>query len=146
MFRIDTVSPGLFTANATGSGQLLAINVADGTVNNSAHPAKAGTYVSLFGTGQGLVSGMPPDGVPTPGSILNTNTKPMVVINGTVLPDADVQFSGLAPGFVGLWQVNAKVPANVPPGDVPVFVSLSGINSTLDPNGIRRTTTIRTTP
>lgn len=146
LFRIDAVSPGLFTANATGSGQLLAVNVADGSVNNASHPAKAGTYVQLYGTGQGIVSGMPPDGVPTPGSILNTNTKPMVVINGTVLADADVQFSGLAPGFVGLWQINAKIPANVPPADVPVFVSLNGINSVTDPNGIRRVTTIRTAP
>ena len=146
LFRIDSVSPGLFTANATGSGQLLATN-ADGTVNNASHPAKAGTYVTLYGTGQGLVSGMPPDGVPTPGAILSTNAKPNVLINGpNFVPDSDVQFSGLCPGFVGLWQINVKVPANVPPGDVPVFVSIGGISSSLDPNGIRRTTTIRTTP
>jgi hypothetical protein len=47
---------------------------------------------------------------------------------------------------VGVWQINVKVPANVPPGDVPVFVDLEGINSVLDPNGIRRVTTIRVTP
>jgi uncharacterized protein (TIGR03437 family) len=62
------------------------------------------------------------------------------------VPSSDVQFSGLAPGFVGLWQINAKVPANVPPGDVSIFVQMNGINSILDPNGIRRGTTIRVTP
>jgi uncharacterized protein (TIGR03437 family) len=146
LFRIDVVSPGLFTADSSGSGQLAAVNQ-DGTVNNGAHPAKAGTYVTLFGTGQGLVNGMPPDGQPAPKSpLLTTDPALKVFINSDFVPQGDIEFSGLAPGFVGLWQINVKVPANVPPGDVPVFVDLDGINSVLDPNGIRRVTTIRVTP
>ncbi len=36
-------------------------------------------------------------------------------------------FSGLAPSFAGLYQVNAVVPAGVTPGnDVPVVLSVSG--------------------
>ena len=145
-FRIDAVSPGLFTADATGSGQLLALNQ-DGSINDGTHPAKAGTYISLFGTGPGVVSGAPPDGQPAQG-IINTATQPSVFINGPdFIPASDVQFSGLAPGFVGLWQINAKVPANVPPGDVNVFVQVNGIPSILDQTGtIRRRTTIRVTP
>jgi uncharacterized protein (TIGR03437 family) len=145
LFRIDAVSPGLFTSNATGDGQVSAVN-ADGTVNDAAHPAKAGSFVSLYATGQGLVSGMPPDGQP-PQGIINTPQKPNVFINGPdFVPDADVQFSGLAPGYPGLWQINVKVPANVPAGDVPVFIQMNGINSRLDPNGFRRLTTLRVAP
>ena len=147
LFRIDAVSPGLFTANATGSGQVFALNQ-DNSINDGTHPAKAGTYIQLFGTGQGVVDGMPPDGQPAPLSPLITTTlKPDVFINGFQVPGSDVQFSGLAPGFVGLWQINAKVPANVPPGNVSVFISVNGIPSALDATGtIRRATTINVTP
>jgi uncharacterized protein (TIGR03437 family) len=145
LFRIDSVSPGLFTADATGSGQLLAVNQ-DGSINDATHPAKAGTYISLYGTGPGAISGLPPDGQPAQG-IINTDSRPGVFINGPdFIPDGDVQFSGLAPGYVGLWQINAKIAANVPSGDVRVFIQMNGINSILDPNGIRRTTTIRVAP
>jgi uncharacterized protein (TIGR03437 family) len=144
LFRTDAASPGLLTANGTGSGQVSASNE-DGTVNNGSHPAKAGSIVSLFATGQGVVDGMPPDGQIAQGTIY-TSRNPRVFINSDFVPDGDVQFSGLAPGYVGLWQINVKVPANVPPGDVIVFITYDGINSILDPNGIRRTTTIRTAP
>lgn len=146
LFRFDTVSPGLFTSNSTGSGQVAATNE-DKTVNNGAHPAKAGSVVTLYATGQGVVDGMPPDGQLTPtDGLLTTPLKPKVFINADFVPDADVQFSGLAPGLVGVWQINVKVPLNVPPGDVPVYIDYQGINSVLDPNGVRRTTTIRVTP
>ncbi len=144
LFRIDAVSPGLFTSNSTGSGQVLALNQ-DGSINNAAHPAKSGTFVSLFATGQGVVDGMPPDGQLAQGTI-STSQKPHVFINSDFVPDSDVQFSGLAPGFVGLWQINVKVPANVPPGDVTVFITYGGLNSLLDQNGIRRATSIRVMP
>ncbi len=144
LFRVDAASPGLFTANGTGTGQLLALNQ-DGTINSTSNPAKAGSYVSLFGTGAGVLDGMPPDGAPAQGTIA-TPQLPKVFINSDFVPDGDIEFSGLAPGFIGLWQINVKVPANVPPGDVIVYITYDGINSILDPNGIRRTTTIRTTP
>jgi uncharacterized protein (TIGR03437 family) len=146
LFNIYAVSPGLFTVDGTGSGQLVATNQ-DGTINNSTHPAKAGSYVTLYGTGQGLVSGMPPDGHPTPSAdLLPANPDLKVFINSDFVPQSDIEFTGLAPGLVGVWQINVKVPANVPPGDVPVFVDLEGINSVLEANGIRRSTTIRVTP
>jgi uncharacterized protein (TIGR03437 family) len=43
---------------------------------------------------------------------------------------AYVSFAGLAPGWVGLYQVNVQVPANAPVGDaVPVALSVSGVAS-----------------
>jgi uncharacterized protein (TIGR03437 family) len=146
LFTIYKVSPGLFTVDSSGNGQLAATNQ-DGTVNNGANPAKAGSYITLYGTGQGVVSGMPPDGQPTPKTrLLPTSSDIKVFINSDFVPQSDIEFSGLAPGFVGVWQINVKVPSNVPPGSVPVFVDLEGINSVLDANGVHRSTTIRVTP
>jgi uncharacterized protein (TIGR03437 family) len=144
LFRIDEASPGLFTADGSGTGQLLAVNQ-DGTLNSDANPAKAGTYISLYGTGQGLITGMPADGRIAQGNIATPDT-PQVFINSGFVPNSDIQFSGLAPGFVGLWQINVKVPSDAPPGDVIVYIAYHEINSILDPNGIRRVTTIATAP
>ena len=147
LFRIEPVSPGLFTADSTGSGQLAALNQ-DGTINGPLHPAKAGTYISFFGTGIGPVSGGPPDGAPSPNQPVPSASQPDVYINGVHLAPGDVQYSGLAPGFIGLWQVNAKIPATVPTPDVavPVAILYQGISSRADVLGNARVTTIRTTP
>ena len=42
---------------------------------------------------------------------------------------AVVDFSGLAPSFVGLYQANARVPRGLPPGRVPVVISTSAGSS-----------------
>jgi uncharacterized protein (TIGR03437 family) len=144
LFQMDPVSPGLFSVDGSGSGQVVALNQ-DGSVNNGANPAQAGSIVTLYATGQGAIGGMPTDGQPAQGIVATPET-PQVFINAGFVPAGDVQWSGLAPGFAGLWQINVQVPSNAPPGDVVVFIIYRGVNSVLDPNGIRRTTTIRTKP
>ena len=48
---------------------------------------------------------------------------PTITIGGK---PADIQFSGLAPCFVGLWQLNVKVPEDAPTGgDVPMVITLN---------------------
>jgi uncharacterized protein (TIGR03437 family) len=130
--------------DGSGSGQLAALNQ-DGSVNNDANPAKAGSVITLYATGQGVVEGMPADGQTAQG-LINTPEMPQVFINSGYVSPGFVQFSGLAPGFAGLWQINVQVPSDAPPADVIVFIVYGGVNSILDPNGIRRVTTIRTTP
>jgi uncharacterized protein (TIGR03437 family) len=142
LFRIESFSPGLFTVDGSGSGQLSAVNQ-DGSLNDSGHPAKAGTTISLFGTGQGFIPNGPPDGTPASGA-LSTPILPRVLIN-TV--DATVTYSGLAPGASGEWQINATIPANVPPGAVTVVVLMNDVPSSVDPiTGKIIQTTIRVTP
>lgn len=56
-----------------------------------------------------------------------TSTTPTVTIGGVV---AQVSFSGLAPGSVGLYQVNAPVPLGAPTGDaVPITLTMGGATS-----------------
>jgi uncharacterized protein (TIGR03437 family) len=42
---------------------------------------------------------------------------------------ATVTFSGLAPGFVGLYQINAQAPAGLPAGQQPVQIDILGVSS-----------------
>jgi uncharacterized protein (TIGR03437 family) len=144
LFRIDVAAPGLFTSNSTGSGQLAATNQ-DNTTNGPSNPAKAGSIITLYGTGPGVLTNQPPDGQIT-GVAVNTVQRPQVVINSGTVPDSDVLYSGAAPAYVGLWQINVRVPKDVPPGDVPVVVVYGGFASNQDSNGNRKATTIRTTP
>ncbi len=89
---------------------------------------------------------MPPDGQRGARTLEHYPRRPRYSSIPDLFPHGDIQYSGLAPGFTGLWQINVKIPSNAPPADVIVFITYGGINSILDPNGIRRTTTIRTTP
>ena len=78
------VSPGIFTQNALGSGAGIIINK-DGTLNTSANPATAGDYVSIYMTGQGYITGMPPDGNVS-NAALSTPYTPLVFIVGAHPP------------------------------------------------------------
>ena len=56
-----------------------------------------------------------------------TKVQPTVTIGGV---STRVLFSGMAPGFVGLWQINAEVPQSVTPGNaVPLVISAGGVSS-----------------
>ncbi|MGB7759844.1 MAG: family 20 glycosylhydrolase [Bryobacteraceae bacterium] len=120
-------SPGIFGMNAQGSGQG-AIQDASYRLVDSSNPAAPGSLVSIYCTGLGAVTNQPPTGSPAPISPLaETTTKPTVLIGGAT---AGVQFSGLAPGLVGTYQVNAVVPSGAATGDsVPVTISIGGITS-----------------
>jgi uncharacterized protein (TIGR03437 family) len=84
-------------------------------------PANRGEMITLYATGQGLVSGMPADGTPAPGQ-LPTTTNPRVFMGTAFVPDANISYSGLAPTLVGVWQINVTVPQSTTPG--PVWIML----------------------
>jgi uncharacterized protein (TIGR03437 family) len=94
-------------------------------------PVRRGDIITIYGTGQGEVTNAPEDGSTAPANPLAfTTATPEVTIGGR---PATVRFSGLAPGFVGLWQINAAIPGDAPVGAaVPLVVaygSASGILS-----------------
>jgi uncharacterized protein (TIGR03437 family) len=94
---------------------------------DSANPVAAGSYVLIYCTGLGAVGNQPATGSPAPSGPLAWSATPTVTIGGLA---ANVQFSGLAPGYVGLYQVNAQVPAGSATGSaVPVVISMNGVTS-----------------
>ena len=126
--NIRLFAPGIFTVNQSGSGQGTVTNALTGQLAaplgkySDSHPVKRGDYISIYCTGLGPVDNPPPDGAPAPAdNLANTFVTPVVMIGA--IP-AKVSFSGLAPGFVGLNQVNVQVPPNAPTGDaVPLSMS-----------------------
>lgn len=120
-------SPGIFSMNSQGSDQGAILDTSYQLVD-SANPASAGSLVSIYCTGLGAVTNQPTTGSPAPTAPLaETTTKPTVTIGGV---PAVVQFSGLAPGLVGMYQVNAFVPSGLAGGNpVPVAISIGGITS-----------------
>ncbi len=134
-FFVEQSSPGLFTLSSSGNGQIAAVNADDNKTNSGSDPVKAGHFISIFGTGQGYLSNAPPDGAPAPGAIPTALTTQVYAGGADVIPQGDVQYSGLAPGFVGLWQINFKVPSNAAPGPLPVIVIINGNNSRQDAQG-----------
>jgi uncharacterized protein (TIGR03437 family) len=91
----------------------------------TANPVKRGQVVQLYMNGLGPVTGGPASGEFASTTVLTyTNAKDAAVtIGGT---QAQVLFSGLAPGFPGLYQVNAIVPAGISAGTVPISLTIAG--------------------
>lgn len=91
---------------------------------SAANPVKRGQVVQLYMNGLGPVTGGPASGEYASKTVL-TPTKNTATVNIGGTP-AQVLFSGLAPGFPGLYQVNAVVPAGIAAGTVPITVSIGG--------------------
>jgi uncharacterized protein (TIGR03437 family) len=121
---VASTAPGLFTANASGSGQAAALNQ-NGTYNGLTAPAPVGTVVSIYGTGEGLVSPLPPTGSVTPLTPpYPTIVAPVTVkFGGVPLDPSDITYAGPAPTLVaGAIQINFRVPSFALPGSTPVQV------------------------
>jgi uncharacterized protein (TIGR03437 family) len=131
---LTATAPGIFSTAASGAGQgaiLIAgtdlLAAPAGSTTGPARPAARGEHISIFCTGLGAVSNPGVSGNVPSGGLSLTALTPEVTIGG--IP-AQIQFSGLAPGLVGVYQVNALVPAQATPGEaVPVRVSMGGLLS-----------------
>ncbi len=127
-------TPGIFSMDSSGKGQG-AILIANTdkiamrtTVGIPSRPAIPGDYISIFGTGLGPIRAPVAAGVRSPAGDGSRVTAPVGVTIGGMA--AQVTYAGLAPGWVGLYQVNARVPSNIGFGDaVPVVIQVT------DPGG-----------
>ncbi len=136
--NVAAVAPALFSADASGKGQAAAQNSdfspnGDPSANPQAKRVRKGDFVILYGSGVGAQllnssTNQPltlKDGeAATSNPLAITATLPVVTIGGK---NSTVYFSGLAPGFVGLWQLNAQAPPDAPSGAaIEVVVSYGG--------------------
>jgi uncharacterized protein (TIGR03437 family) len=107
---VSTLQPGIFFDTASGYGAILTTGTGQVT---QLRPPAAGDIIEIYGTGLGAVQGS------------TTIASPRVMVGGV---NAEVLFSGLAPGFTGLYQINARVPV-VRAGTHGLVVSAGGASS-----------------
>jgi uncharacterized protein (TIGR03437 family) len=120
--KVLTYDPGLFTTDGDPAGLVAALNP-DLTPITVASPAKRGTMIMLYGTGWGPVSPAVTSGQ-FAGTTAQTVQKPDVQLSGWSIP---VVYSGLAPGFVGVYMVQIQIPADAPTGSaVPIVLGIGG--------------------
>ncbi|MFN7931063.1 MAG: hypothetical protein U0Y68_24675, partial [Blastocatellia bacterium] len=130
---VRAMMPGVFSFAQNGQGQGAVLNQ-NNTTNDAARPEARGRVLQIFATGTGgqllnsltrqTISLATGAAAPLPASgndpLYMTATTPVVTLGGVA---ATVEFSGLAPGFVGLWQLNVRIPANAPTGNaVPLVI------------------------
>ena len=120
--QIDAFAPGLFRV----------FNSAGAPVDTDL-PALLGDTLVLYGTGLGPVKPQPDSGAASP---VATTTFPVAArVNGAELVPA---YAGLAPGFVGLYQVNVPLPLTLSPAAATqIYVTVEGQNSNALPIGLR---------
>jgi uncharacterized protein (TIGR03437 family) len=110
--------PGLFPT---------AVNL-NGSLNSEAARTPAGEYALFYATGQGVTNptvetgALPPAAEPLARSVALAR----VWINGQ---ESEVYFAGLAYPYVGLLQLNVKVPAGLGPGRYDVELQIGGLKA-----------------
>ncbi len=122
--------PGIFTLGGSfgDQGAILIANTdrlaMPVTANVPSEPVPVGGYISIYCTGLGPTDPPVGSGEPGPSGPLAVVKTPVTVTIGGVA--GQVVFAGLAPGFAGVYQVNAQVPAGVTPGNAVAVVLTQG--------------------
>ena len=117
----DSGAHYIFTRPTADNGELI----------TPTNPVHLGDSIVVWATGLGrtspaIDSGMPAPTDPLPSAVI----QPSLQLGGVAL---DVQYAGLVPGSVGLYQINATVPRSVPLGlSIPLVIAQGGSSTTLD--------------
>jgi uncharacterized protein (TIGR03437 family) len=117
-------APAFFTYQSSGLTEAAALDVAYNAVSSSNAVAR-GSIVQLFLNGLGPVNHQPADGWPANDASSTTVATPTITIGGQ---PATVTFSGLAPGYADLYQVNAVVPSAIATGAQPITCTIGGVS------------------
>ena len=122
---VGAAGPGIFTRDGSGTGDGALIDAVTGALVTSSQPIAAGAYLAIYCTGLGAVTPATTTG-DVPATLTSTTVTPSVLIDGQ--PEAP-SWAGLAPGFVGLYQVNAQVPASLTTGSHRLQLVVNGAAS-----------------
>ncbi|MFN7935234.1 MAG: kelch repeat-containing protein [Bryobacteraceae bacterium] len=121
-------APGLFALSGNGEGQGAVRVAGTGLIARMANDgisraARRGEIVEIYATGLGRLDFPPRPSDPAPADPpARTLENPEVMIGGA---RAEVLYSGLTPGAIGLYQINARIAANAQTGAaVPVTVRM----------------------
>jgi uncharacterized protein (TIGR03437 family) len=124
--QVAPAAPALFTLNYSGTGPAVSFNQ-DGALNGPANPAKAGTTIMLYETGEGQTSPAGTDG------LLGSSTPPQPVLPVTVTiggqPAQVVSYGGIPGVVAGVMQITAQIPNGLLAGNAAVVAHVGGAST-----------------
>jgi uncharacterized protein (TIGR03437 family) len=123
---LAAAAPAIFTQSATGSGQGVIVDYTSGHYAEASSPAQDGDEIVIYAGGLGATTPSAANGQAAPKSPLLEVAGVSVTIGGQA---ARVDFAGIAPGYSGLYQINAAIPAGVHGSGVPVVITVAGQSS-----------------
>jgi uncharacterized protein (TIGR03437 family) len=125
-------APSVFRSATAGptTGLATIFRADNGEPVTPTNPVHYNDTLIIYATGLGRTSPAIDAGLPAPDDQLAWAVNaPSVTLGGR---DLNVLFAGLVPGSVGLYQINATVPGNVPQGlEIPLVISQSGSSTSL---------------
>jgi uncharacterized protein (TIGR03437 family) len=130
---VAPAAPAIFQLSVAGqTGTFPAVvRARNNLLATLANPLRPNEAFTVFLTGLGEVGPPVEVGRPAPSSPLSSSRFTPRVTVGDV--DAEVLFAGLAPGFVGVYQINAQLPGHVPLGtQIPLTISVGGRSTTVN--------------
>jgi uncharacterized protein (TIGR03437 family) len=106
------------------------VRTSNNTVVTLANPVHKGDMLTIYLTGMGVTDPILDAGLPSPSDPLAAvATDAQVTIDGATLP---VEFAGLAPGQIGVYQINARVPFGIQQGlQIPLEITQGGFKTTV---------------
>jgi len=113
---VQPTAPAVFMSGVAGPQTNLPtiMRLANGLLATDSNPIKPNDTLVIYVTGLGQTNPSGLTGYPAPGNPLaNALTPTSVTLGGMNLP---VGYAGLAPGEVGVYQINVTVPGNIPTG------------------------------
>src|ERR1041384_6034395 len=132
-FTISPTAPSVFKSSTPGplQGTPAIVRAANSDLVTDSNPVHMNDHLTIYLTGGGQTTPSVADGEPGPSEPLaNTLAPATVTLGGMPL---FVEFSGLTPGLVGVYQINVSIPfKGVPAGfDIPLTITQGGASTTV---------------
>lgn len=123
--EIAETAPGLFQLELGG----VIATRPDGTLITPQAPAIPGEVLVIYAAGLGAtlpaLTGL---NIPIAAASITARAQFAVLLNDVAVPDGNILYAGVTPGFAGLYQINCRLPADTPP-DPEIRLRLPGQTS-----------------
>jgi len=129
--NVQPAAPSIFVANSGSETVGLVVRNTNGQIVTPTNPIHPKDAITIYLTGMGQTSPAIPAGAAAPSDPLaRVSQSPAITIAGM---DLAVSYAGLAPGEVGVYQINATVPSSVLTGmSLPLTIDQGGAATTLN--------------
>ena len=135
-----TVTVSKYAPAVFMDAQGAALYHADGTRVNKDHPGTRDEKLTLYATGLGVTTGGKVTvGTPSPASPLAVTAPVSLYFGNPLIKEAAiiVDWSGLLPGSIGVYQINCRIPGAHINGDaLPITLKIGGVSSPTTGNNV----------